>query len=309
MKFKLISYLTLFIGVVSLSTSAIFVKLANAPSAITAFYRLLFVTLILLPVIGLKKSHLDELRAMRKKQLIQGVLSGVLLSIHYVLWFESLNYTSVASSTVIVTLQPLFSIVGCYYVFKERYSRKAVMGCLVAIVGCLIIGWGDFQVSSTALFGDLLAFLAAGVITAYFMIGQHMRKSVSVMPYSFVGYGSSTVVLFIYAINQNQPFFNYSQTAWISFIGLALVSTILGQMSFNWLLKWFSTSVISMCILGEVIGTCGLAYFILNEVISIQQGIGIFIILTGLALFLIEENRKSKDIKANEAFQVIDASH
>ncbi len=291
MKSRIVSYLVLFFGVLALSTSAIFVKLANAPSSITAFYRLFIVALILLPFVLLNKGRRQELRALSKQQWGFGILSGLFLAMHYVLWFESLRYTSVASSTVLVTLQPLFAIVGGYFFFRERFSRGAIMGCLIAIVGSFIIGWGDFQISDQALFGDLLAFVAAGIITVYFFIGQHLRKNLSVVPYSFLGYVSSTVFLAIYAISQQVSFTNYPLQTWQAFLGLACIATILGQMTFNWLLKWLSTSVISMSILGETIGTCILAYFVLGEGISLQQGAGIAVILTGLALFLIRKNK------------------
>lgn len=292
MKSLIISYLSLFLGVFSLSTSAIFVKLADAPSSITAFYRLFFAALILLPFLLLDKVNRQELFSLSKKQLGLGLLSGLFLAMHYVLWFESLNYTSVASATVIVTLQPLFSITGGYLLFKERFSKGAIGGCFIAIIGCFIIGWGDFQVSNKALFGDFLAFIAAGIITAYFFIGQYIRKKLSVIPYSILGYASSVFFLGIYAFSQQVSFTNYSLQTWKSFIGLAFIATILGQMIFNWLLKWLSASVISMSILGETIGTCVLAYFILNEVISFQQCIGIMIILAGLAIFLFQKNKE-----------------
>ena len=72
--------------------------------------------------------------------------------VHYVLWFESLQYTSVASSTVIVTLQPLFSMIGGYF-YLRRFTKGAVIGCLIAISGSIIIGWQDFQISGEALYG------------------------------------------------------------------------------------------------------------------------------------------------------------
>lgn len=287
MQSLIISYVILFFGVFALSTSAIFVKLADAPATITAFYRLFFATIMLLPFLLINKKNRHELNSLSKKQWGLGLFSGLFLAAHYVLWFESLNYTSVASSTVIVTLQPLFSMVGGYFLFKERFSKGAVIGCLVAIAGSIIIGWQDFQISGQALFGDILAFIAAGVITAYFFVGHHVRKNLSLIPYSVISYGSSTLLLGVFAFNQQTPFFNYSVQTWWSFIGLAIIATILGQTIFNWLLKWLSTSVISMSILGETIGTCILAYFILDEVISLQQGIGIAIILIGLALFLL----------------------
>ncbi|MGP6149636.1 DMT family transporter [Priestia flexa] len=289
MKSPLVGYIILFFGVFALSTSAIFVKVADAPAAITAFYRLLFATVMLLPFLLVNQNNRKELRLLSKKQWGLGLLSGIFLAAHYVLWFESLNYTSVASSTVIVTLQPLFSVVGGYFLFKERFSKGAIIGCLVAISGSIVIGWQDFQISGQALFGDILAFIAAGIITAYFFIGQHVRKSLSLIPYSVISYGSSTVLLGVFAFTQQTPFFNYSVQTWWSFIGLAFVATILGQTIFNWLLKWLSTSIISMSILGETIGTCILAYFILGEVISLQQGMGIALILIGLALFLIQQ--------------------
>ncbi|WP_341357627.1 DMT family transporter [Rossellomorea sp. y25] len=294
MKSSFMTYTTLFLAVFALSTSAIFVKLADAPATITAFYRMLFAALLLLQFLVSSKSNRKELSTLTKKQWGLGLLSGVFLATHYVLWFESLHYTSVASSTVIVTLQPLFAMVGGYFLFKERYRLGALIGCLVAIVGSFVIAWQDFQISGEALFGDILAFIAAGVITAYFFVGQHIRKKLSLIPYTIIGYASSSLFLWIFALTQDVSFRDYSSQTWWYFLLLALVSTIFGQTVFNWLLKWLSTTVISMGILGETIGTCLLAYFILGEVISLQQGIGIALILIGLALFLLLQRQNVK---------------
>ena len=136
----------------------------------------------------------------------------------------------------------------------------------------------------------MLALIAAGVITVYFFIGQHMRKKLSVIPYSILGYGSSAFFLAVYTLSQQVSFTGYPLSTWKYFLGLALIATIFGQMVFNWLLKWLSTSAISMSILGETVGTCILAYFILGQVISLQQGVGITITLVGLALFLFHQN-------------------
>ncbi|HDX9610990.1 TPA: DMT family transporter [Bacillus toyonensis] len=295
MKSPIFSYFILFFGVFALSTSAIFVKLADAPAAIIAFYRLLFATVILLPLLLFNKRNRNELNTLSKKQWGFGFLSGLFLAAHYVLWFESLQYTSVASSTVIVTLQPLFSMIGGYFLFKERFTKGAVIGCLIAISGSIVIGWQDFQISGDALYGDILAFMAAGIITAYFFISQHIRKNLSLIPYSVISYGSSACFLGIFAYMQQQPFIHYATQTWLSFIGLAFIATILGQTIFNWLLKWMSATVISMSILGETIGTCVLAYFILSETITLQQALGISIIFIGLTLFLLQPklaNRK-----------------
>ena len=288
MKSPILSYCILFFGVFALSTSAIFVKLADAPAAIIAFYRLFFAALILLPLLLFNQNNRSELKTITRRQWGFGFISGLFLAAHYVLWFESLQYTSVASSTVIVTLQPLFSMSGGYFLFKERFTRGAVIGCLIAISGSIVIGWQDFKISGEALYGDILAFIAAGIITAYFFISQYVRKDLSLIPYSIISYGSSACFLGVFAYMQNEAFIHYSTQTWICFVGLAFIATILGQTIFNWLLKWMSATVISMSILGETIGTCILAYFILNETISLQQGLGITVIFIGLALFLMQ---------------------
>lgn len=284
-----VSYILLFFGVFALSTSAIFVKLSTAPSTIIAGYRMLFAAIVLLPFLFLHQGS-RELMRLSGRQWLFGLLSGIFLAAHYTLWFESLRFTSVASSTVLVTLQPLFAFAGGYFLFHERLTLRAVFGGLLAIAGSMIIGWQDFQISGAALFGDILAFAAAGVITGYFLVGQNLRTQLSLIPYSLIGYGSSAVFLLGYSALHGYSLTGFPTINWVWFAGLALISTILGQTVFNWLLRWMSTSTISMSILGEPVGTCILAFFILKQGISLQQGIGIIVILTGIAIFLMKKH-------------------
>lgn len=249
-------------------------------------------TLALVPFLILKEETRREIGKLNVKQWGMGVLSGFLLSVHYVLWFESLNYTSVASSTVIVCLQPLFALIGGYFIFKEKYSKLALMGCVIAILGSVVIGWGDLQISNEALLGDIMALVAAAIIAGYFMVGQHIRTTLSAIPYSVISFGSGSVFLAIYSLMRNENFINYPLKTWGAFLGLAFMATILGQFIFTWLLKWLSASIISMSILGEAVGTCILSYFILSEKISLQQGTGIVIILVGLGIFLSQSSKR-----------------
>lgn len=196
---------------------------------------------------------------------------------------------------MLVALQPLFSLVLGFFFLKEGLRRSAVIGCMIAIIGCFVIGWGDFQVSGLALFGDILALIVAGVISLYFFVGQIVRKDTGVLTYSVLSYFSGVVFLFIYAVIKHNHFTGYTASTWGAFLGLALISTIGSQFVFNLLLKNVSASVVTMTILGEPIGTCILAYFILKEAISGWQFVGISIILARLAIFffapLLKENK------------------
>lgn len=89
--------------------------------------------------------NLGEVKRMSKKDWIFSIVAGVFLAFHFILWFESLNYTSVASSVVLVTLQPLFAFIGTYFFFKEKVSKIAIISGGIAIAGSVIISWGGFQ--------------------------------------------------------------------------------------------------------------------------------------------------------------------
>ncbi|TDM02528.1 DMT family transporter [Macrococcus carouselicus] len=280
-------YVLLILGVFFLSSSAIFVKLAAAPPGITAFYRMLFSCLLLLPFAVMNKGIREEIRGIDLRRGLLIFTGGILLAVHYILWFQSLDYTSVASSTVIVTLQPLFAVIGGYFLYHERLNPKAVLGIVIAIIGCFVIGYRDMRLSTLALIGDSLALIAAAVITAYFFIGQGIRKESGLIVYSVLGYGSSACFLFLYCLIQGNDFIHYSSETFLYLIALALFATILGQTIFNFLLRWLNTTVISMAILGEVIGTCLLGYIFLHERISVTQFIGIAIILLGQAVFIL----------------------
>jgi drug/metabolite transporter (DMT)-like permease len=177
---------------------------------------------------------------------------------------------------------------------KQKIKPMALVGCFIALVGSTVIGFGDFQISGLSLFGDILAFLAAGVIAMYFFIGQNIRKEISAVTYSSLSYFASSAVLLLYILLQSEPLTGFGRTTWLAFFGLAIVSTIGGQFIFNLLLKKLPASAVTMSILGEPIGTCILAYVFLHEVIGLQQLIGIIFIIGGLSLYFFLPNLKKK---------------
>lgn len=290
-------YIPIIVGVISVAMSAIFVKMTSADSGVTAFYRMLFSILIMSPLFLLKYTH--ELKKLSRRDWVFTSIAGIFLAFHFILWFESLNYTSVASSTVLVTLQPLFAFAGTYFFFKERLSVKTILSALIAIGGSVLIAYGDFKISGAALFGDILALIACALITGYLLFGQDVRKRLSLMTYTFVVYGVSTVTLFFYIIIKGESFGPYPPQEWMWFLLLALIPNLFGHTLFNWALKWVSTNVISIAILFEPVGAAILAYFILGEILSVSQIIGGTIVITGILFFIVDyEKIKSIFFKA-----------
>ncbi|PKR83841.1 DMT family transporter [Heyndrickxia camelliae] len=283
---KVNPYFALIVGVIAVSTSAILVKLSSADSGVIAFYRLFFTVVMMLPFFLVK--NVREVRAITLGDWVKSIIAGIFLAFHFILWFESLNLTSVASSTVLVTLQPLFAFIGAFLIFKESFSAKAILSGVIAVIGSFIISWGDFAINGKALLGDFIALAACALVTGYLLIGQNIRKRLSLMTYTFIVYAISSIVLFLYILMKKEPFYHLHTQDWIYFILLAIFPTLLGHTIFNWCIKWISTATISMAILFEPIGAAILAYYIFNEKIVITQVIGGIIIIVSVVFFVLD---------------------
>ncbi len=281
---KKTAYVALGIGVAAVSTAAIFVKLSSAPSSIIAFYRLFFSTLILgVPTIIFKRKVFKTLTWNEWKY---SILAGIFLAFHFITWFESLKFTSVASSVVLVTLQPVFAMVGIYLLFNEKISKNSMIGASFALLGSFIIGWGDFQIGGKALLGDLLALIGAVLVTGYWLVGQTLRRRLDLFTYTFLVYSASTITLLLYNIILQVPLFPYELNEWKLFLALAIIPTIFGHTIFNWSIRYVNAATVSVTILAEPIGSSILAYFLLNEGINVTQIIGGIIIFGGILLYL-----------------------
>lgn len=279
-------YIPIIIGVISVSLSAIFVKLSSADAGVIAFYRMLFSIMIMLPWFLMKYSH--EIKELSKRDWVFSSIAGVFLSFHFILWFESLNYTSVASSTVLVTMQPLFAFIGTYLFFKEKITLQTFIAGGIAILGSVLISWGDFQISGSALYGDILALIACALITGYLLFGQDVRKRLSLVTYTMVVYSVSTATLFFYIIVKGESFGPYPAIDWMWFVLLAIIPNLLGHNLFNWALKWTSTNVISVAILLEPVGAAILAIIIFNEYLTASQVMGGLVVILGIMLFIVD---------------------
>jgi drug/metabolite transporter (DMT)-like permease len=276
-------YLAILVGVFAVSFSAIFVRLCTAPPLIIAAYRLIFTFFILAPF-TLSGGAL-ALRGMTARQVLLSGASGIFLALHFVTWFTSLKYTSIASSVVLVTTQPLFVVLGSFLFFRERVPRKALYGGLLAFTGSMVIGATDFQLGGRAFIGDLFALFAAVMVSGYLLLGRKLRGNVGLTGYTFVTYGVSSVTLAAAALVCGLPFYPYPGRDWLLFAALALVCTVLGHTVFNWVLRYVQASVVSVSVLGEPLGAILWAAIFFGENPTPRQAIGGGLIFAGLYLF------------------------
>ena len=280
------------IGVLGISLSSIFVKYSTAPSAVTAAFRLLWTVLFLTPVVLGKPAARNELQHLPRKLVLLSCLSGLFLAIHFVLWFESLHHTSVASSTTIVCTEVVWVCLGFCLFLKGRLSLKAIAAIAVTLAGSGLIAYADSG-SGAQLYGDILALLAAIAVAVYTLIGRVVRSQTSTTVYTYMVYTACAAVLTATCAIQGHQLFSYGPSPILVGALLAIFSTILGHSIFSWCLKFFSPSFVSASKLCEPVAAALIAAFLFAEIPVPLQILGGILILGGVCWYSrIERNEK-----------------
>ncbi|CAM2880670.1 DMT family transporter [Paenibacillus sediminis] len=276
-------FIPLFIAIVAVSFSSIFVKWSDAPASIQGMYRLLFTVILMLPF---GRKHVNQIPYISKQNWILLILSGFFLALHFLLWMGSLKYTTVASSTMILALEPVFVMIGSFILYKEKTALSSLLGMFIAIGGVAFIAWGDIGVSTTQLYGDILSVLGTAAVAFHMLAGQKVLSQVSSYLYSIIVFTCAVVVFAVYNAVMGISFTNYEASDWGIFTLLAVVPTVFGHLLFNWLMQYISATTVSMSILGEPVGASILAWILLGERLSTLQTIGGVFTLFGLILFM-----------------------
>lgn len=267
-------------GVVAISTSAVLIRLAEAPPLVIAFYRMFFSALFFLPL-ALKEGRRQGLA---KGQFSLAVGAGLMLALHFALWMTSLEHTSVASSVVLVTTQPLWVFLFSVLFMAEKPTPRMWFGLGVALAGSILVTFSQGAGGQSRLYGNVLAVGGAIMMAGYFLLGRRLRKDLPLAVYSFLVYGSAALVLLVLSLAWQLPLVGFTPFTWVMFLALALIPTVLGHNTLNWALKYLPATMVSVSILGEPLGASILAVFVLKEVPSLLEGVGSLITLLGIYL-------------------------
>lgn len=291
--------LVLGVAILAISWGAIFVRWTTAPSTVTAFYRVLFTWLPLLPI-GLWYYRTDFF-AIRSRDFVFGVFAGVALALHFATWFESLEWTSVAASVTLVQSQPIFVAIGAVLLLNERVTKRMAVGILIAIAGMAAMSIGELMqttpVGSAPGLGNTLALIGALMAAWYVLAGRSLRQRISIIPYVLIVYGACTVTLGVFVLLEGHGFTGYTESDWLLFMALAAGPGLLGHTLINWTLKYLESSVVSVSLLAEPIGATLLALVFLVEFPSPATIVGGVIVLGGIYLTAIERSRINRKIE------------
>lgn len=275
------AYLALAIGVLALSFSAMFVRWADAPGPVTAFYRLFFSIFLLLPLfLPRAKSN----GAIRSRSILFPLLAGVFTALDLTLWTSSLSYTTAANATLLGNTAPLWVALGTWLILKKQLSRDFWRGLAFTLAGALLIMGTDFIFNPRFGIGDLMATFTGVFYGGYYLFTERSRAHFDTVSHTwFVGIGAS-LTLWIVNILLRNPFTGFDRQTWLVFLATALVSQLIGYLALSYALGVLPASIVAPTMVLQPVVTTILAIPLLGEIPTLFQGVGGAIALVGIYL-------------------------
>jgi len=274
------------LGVAAVSSAAILITFARAqglPALSIAALRMAIAALVVAPVALLRCR--TEICALSARDLGLGVLSGILLALHFGFWTSSLDSTSIMSSVVFVSTNPLFVVAASMLLFKERLRSATLAGIGAAVIGGVVVGLADVgQGGAATARGDLQALLGAVAASGYLLVGRRLRTRMSLPLYVGIAYVTAAAALLSVVGVTRLRLAGYPAEGYLWVLLLAIGPQILGHTAYNYALKYVSATFVTVTLLGEPIGATLLAIPLLSQVPTWSRIVGGICILAGIFL-------------------------
>lgn len=270
-------YLILFLGILCISWSAIFVKLADVSGLSSAFYRMFIGFIGVLPIWLLRKKTYPD-----KKSVRIAILCGVIFALDIAVWNISILMTKAAISTLIANLAPVWVGIGAILFLKEKPGRIFWLGTAIALFGVAIIVGIDKIYNSRLNAGHFLAMLASLFYAFYLLTMRKGRLNLDTVTFTLISMLASSVVLFIISILSGAQLTGFSAQSWEALAGLGLVSQLGGWLAINYAMGYMPPTIASVSLLSQSVFTAIIAIPVLGEKLSNIELFGALIVLTGI---------------------------
>lgn len=276
-------HLIVLLGVMGVSLSPIFVRFSSAPSMVLVLYRVTFAALLLTPYVFWR--HRDEIRNLKKKELLLCLLAGIFLGLHFVSYFESLRRTAIAPAAVLVNTEAIFVTLGTVLFMKAKLSKAAWLAVLMTFVGSVIVAMAD-AVGGGSMLGNLLALAGAIFGAVYTMLGTVCRKGgISTMVYSWFLYGSAAVTVLLFVLISGTAPLGYAPVNFLTTLGMAVCCTIGGHSVYSWGLKFLPASFVASAKMMEPVFASVWGLFLFGEKPGLLVILGGAVVILGIALY------------------------
>ena len=222
------------------------------------------------------------------------LVAGISFAISLSLWAWSLTQTSIANSTLLNNMMPIFTTLGGWLIFRQRFSARFLMGMIIAVLGAIAIGIEDLQVADSNLIGDTAALMAAGFSAISILTIEQLRVQFStpiVMQWTSLAGGLFLLPLVFLTGERLLPMTN---TSWLAIVGLGLISQAVGQGLLTYSLAKFPSSFVAVSMLAIPVIAAILALIIFSEQLSLFNWSAFAVVLSGIYLAISANNNPNQ---------------
>jgi drug/metabolite transporter (DMT)-like permease len=271
-------YVALSIGVIAISWSAIFIRWAPMPGSASAFYRLLFASVLLCPYVALTHKHPHFSR----KSLWLAAVGGAFFAADLSLYSTSVLNSSAANATVLANNTPIFVGFLAWILTGSRPALAFWTGLAIALSGSVLIVGQDLLHHANFGVADLLAVAASGCFAVYLYVTERMREEFDTSTLLALSLFASTVALLIFNVGMGVSLQVPNRGAWFALAGLALICQLLGYFALTYALGHLSAGITSVTLLVQTPLTAFLAFLFLGEPVNAAQVTGGALVLAGV---------------------------
>ncbi len=259
----MLRFLLLLSGVFFCSTSVIIIRSSSLPPALVGSYRLLFASILLLPIF-LKswQSHREQVdwRLFRRC-----LIPAALLAIHLMSWAMGARMTYIANATLIINLTPAVMPLLAFFVIREKVTRREILGTLVALTGVGILSANAFSINPEYLWGNVVCFASMIAFAAYLAFGRINKDFPSIWLYMVPIYIIATVFCFLYSLITLDSVWigSWEEAGWM--LAMAILPTIFGHVTLNSSLRYFTAQTFAVVNLHQFVSAGIMGWLIFSD--------------------------------------------
>lgn len=279
-----LAYLLLAFGILCIGFSAIFVRIANVPGSVSAFYRVFLAAVILVPW-WVKRG----MRIPTRSDLLLVMAGSIFFALDLFLWNTSLLLTNAATATLLANNAPVWVGLISVLFLRQRLGKFFWLGLALALVGMSVLVGSEAWRMLTFNRGDVLALTASFFYALYLLNTLQARKRLDTVTFMTFSVLFSMIVLLGINLTLGTSLVGFEPRTWLALLGLGVISHFGGWISINYALGHLSASNVSAMLLMQSVVTALLAMPILGEFLSLHQVVGGIIVLAGI--FVVNRRR------------------
>jgi len=266
-------------GAICIGFAPIFVRLTEVGYTATAFWR---VTLALPLLCAVWLARRPRSAVPNDGRLRWLALAGAFFACDLAVWHQSIRFTSVANSTLLANLAPVFVTAGSVWLFGERITPRFVGGLVLALAGSATLVGDSFRISLGTVFGDALGIVTAVFYAGYLLGVSRLRQRASAVEVMWWSTLACAGVLLPLTLALGEPLWPRTARGWEVLAGLALVSQVAGQGLIAWAMAHLPAAFSSVSLLVQPVAATLLAWLLLGERFGPWQALGGAIVIAGI---------------------------